>query len=647
VKKSNKLKKVKENVINRFKKTKHNELKKSDKFKKFKNIKFEHLRIKKPIHFKLADKFKKFKRIELEHLKGKEPQKKKEKLKDPRAIELESLRLKILDAVRFSRSFWMTYRENTFGIASILNLVYKRSFFEVLFFTNTDVIERGVPLLKIYTPFEEEIDFNEIIVEPDFDKDGLVSPSKIITRMRKLIGRELQKHLSKLDKEIELIDEKFENYPIDNNPYFREVRISFPFFIINLEVNFEKYPLLPSFSFSKTLLKIITEREFNEADIIKNWDELKPPHIYQLIEKICEIVANRLKIDKLKESSQHLILTNVSIEKGISHISFKIHRGKSIGILYDESLLRDEEHRFDLFYLLWAISGNYIEFSGSIEIFGRHVQLLNKSELEKIFILPEPYEAKINKMKIKKAIKYNINLREILKNRKNTLDTILKNAGLGPKIDEIMGDIFLAAPKRISRTRSYIKNALEVTGLLNKKNKAYSKLSQLEVLLFSIARSLLYFPTIIMFLIPYEILNRLEYDKFINYIEKIKREFHVILIFYGPEGIISHCDQILTIRGQESKTDSYHKLIEELPQAGEIITVELHNPDKNLIKELYKFKEIAKIQEERKSEKFKIFLKDDPDQIIIRITELFGPNLFNFKRSKATLTDYVEFFETT
>ncbi len=627
MKKFNKLKNI---VLERFKLKKSNQVKKTDKLKKLKNIKLERLKKKKPPQLKEPPQLKKT-----------------SKLKKSRDVELERLRLKILDAVRFSKRFWMTYRENTFGIASILNLVYKKSFFEVLFFTNKDVIERGVPILKIYTPFEEEIDFNEIIMEPDFDKDGLVSPSKIIVRMRTLIRREFQKHFAKLDKEVELIDEKFENYLIDNNPYFREVRISFPFFVIKLKVNFEKYPLLPSFSFSKTLLKIISEREFNEEEIIKNWDELNPPHIYQLIEKICDIVAIRLKIDKLKENSQHLILNSVSIENAISNISFNIHRGKSIGILYDERLLFDEDHKFDLFFLLWAISGNYTEFSGTIEVFGSKIQLLSKNELEKIFILPQAYESKINKMKIKKAIKYDINFKEILRNRKTTLDTILKNAGFGPKIDDIMGDIFLAAPMRISRTRSYIKNALEVTGLLNKKNKVYSKLTQLEVVLFSIARTLLHFPTIIMFLIPYEILNRLEYDKFNNYVEKIKKEFHVILIFYGPEGIISNCDQILTIRDKVSKTESLNNLIEELPQSGEIITVELHEPDDNLIKKLYEFDEIAKILEERKNEKYKIFLKDDPHQTIIRLTELFGPNLFSFKRYKATLGDYVEFFENT
>ncbi|GAJ23630.1 unnamed protein product, partial [marine sediment metagenome] len=35
-------------------------------------------------------------------------------MKSSRDIELERIRLKILDAVRFSKRFWMTYRENTF-----------------------------------------------------------------------------------------------------------------------------------------------------------------------------------------------------------------------------------------------------------------------------------------------------------------------------------------------------------------------------------------------------------------------------------------------------------------------------------------------------------------------------------------------------
>ena len=111
-------------------------------------------------------------------------------MKTSKKTELERIREKIVDAIRSSRRFWITFREGTFGIASIINLIYKKSFVEVLFFTNRDVLEKGVPLLKIYTPLEDEIDFNEILIEPDFDEDGLISPKKIISRMRKLILRE-------------------------------------------------------------------------------------------------------------------------------------------------------------------------------------------------------------------------------------------------------------------------------------------------------------------------------------------------------------------------------------------------------------------------------------------------------------------------
>jgi len=566
-------------------------------------------------------------------------------IKEPRNIELEKLRKKILEAVRFSKRFWMTYRENTFGIASIFNLIYKKSFIEVLFFTNTDVMERGVPLLKINTPLLDEFDFSEIIFEPDFDEDGLVSPKKIIERMRNLIINEFQNHIMILNKEVELLDERFENYIIDNNPYYRAIRFSFPHFDIEMNVNFEKYPLLPFFSFSRTLLKILSEREFNKEEIIKNWNELDPPHIYQLIEKVCDIVASRLKLDKLPNNSQHLVLENISIVNGVQNISFSIHRGKSIGILYDVEQLSDIDHKYDLFYLFWSISGNYTDFSGKIEIFGKEVQFLNKKDLANIVILPEAHDSKIINMKVKKAIKYKIPLKKIQKSRKDKLQLLLKTAGFVPKIDEVMEEIFVAPSKRIIFRKTNIKKALEVTGLLLKKNKKCSELNHLDFLLFSIARALVRFPSIIMFFIPFEILDRLEYDKFNNYMQKIKEEFHVILIFHAPEGIVSNCDQILTIGKDESKIGTFNKLIEELPQSGEIITIELNNPEEKLIKKLYKFSEIAKIQEERKNEKYKIFLKDDPNKMIIRLTELFGQYLFSFKRSKASLEDYKEFFE--
>jgi len=566
-------------------------------------------------------------------------------LKNYRDDELERLRLKILDAVRFSKQFWMTYREETFGIASILNLIYKKSFLEVLFFTNKDVLEKGVPLLKIYTPIEEELDFNEILIEPDFDDDGLVSPRKIIGRMRKLIRREFQKHLKILEEEVNLIEERYENYPINNNPYYREIRVFFPDFVLNLNINFEKYPLIPSLSFSKALSKIISEKSFIDNELIKNWDQLNSPHIYEVIEKICELVAYKLRISRLSPNSQYLELKNVSIMENLKHISFKIHRGKSIGIIFKEEVSGNIDFRMVLLKLFEAISGSDTNFSGNIDLFGKNTLLLSKNEKEKIFILPQAYNSRIATMKIKKGIKEGIKVEDILNQRKAALDELLKRAGITPKIDEVMGEFFIGTPKRIRSKRAYIRNALEVTGLINKKSKKFNKLTPLEFLMFSIGRALLQAPTIIMFLIPFDILSRLDFEKFNKYMNKVKETFHVILIFHGPEGIISQCDQILTIGEEMTSIGSLKQLIGDLPQSGEIFTIELTDPDEMLIKKLYESEQIATIIEERKNEKYKLFIKEDSNRMILKLTELFGPHLYSFKRFKASIGDYLEYFE--
>ena len=567
-------------------------------------------------------------------------------MKNSREIELERLKLKIIEAIRFSKRFWMTYREGTFGIASIINLLYKKSFFEVLFFTNSDVIEKGVPLLKIYTPIEDEIDFSEILHEPDFDTDGTINPVIIIQRMRRLIRIEFQKHMNLLNSEIKLIDDKYETYQIKTNPYYRQIHIYFPNFVIKLKINLEKYPYRPTFSFSKSLSKIISEREFSELDIIKNWDVENPPHIYEMLEKLCELIPSFVKIEDLKENSQYLILKRVSVGNIIDNLSFKIHRGKSIGIIFDEKGLENTDPRLDLLNLFDTIAGNQNVYSGSIQIFGNSMILLSKQEKARIFILPQAYDSTITNMRIKKAIKYKTNLNEIYNKKKSDFNSILKEAGLTQSLDEVMGEFLKEKSNDFNRRKQFIKKVLESTGLLNKKNKKFSKMTPLEFLLFSITQALIQSPTIIMFSIPFGILGKLEYEKFNSYMEKIKENFHVVLIFHGPEEIVSNCDQILTITKTTSNIGSLKDYIETLPHFGEILNIELNDPDEESIQKLKDMKEIDAIIEERNKEKFKIFIKDSISEVIIQITELLGPSLYSFKRSIASIGDYMEYIES-
>jgi len=564
-------------------------------------------------------------------------------LKNSKINELELIREKIVDAIRSSRRFWITFREGTFGIASIIDLIYKRSFVEVLFFTNTDVMEKGVPLLKIYTPLEDEIDFDEILIEPDFDEDGLISPKKIINRMRKLIIREFQNHLGILDQEIKLIDNNYENYAIDNIPYHREIRILYSNFIISVEVNFERYPLLPSISFSTTLAKIISERDFHEQDIFSIWDVNNPPHVVELVDLLSELIADKLNINRLPQNSQFLHLNNVSIGDTIRDISLKIHGGKSIGTIYGGVEEGEETCQFDLLNLFESIMGSNKDFSGVIQLFGTAVQLMPKENMKHYFVIPEAYDAKIQNMKLRKAIKYQINLKDSFKSQKSELNNILKNAGFSLNLENIIGDFLVAGTYRLNREKKFINKALEVTGLLNKKYKRFNNLTPLEFFQFSIARTLLQSPKIIMFSIPPDLLGKLDFDKFNNYINSIKKKFHLVLIIHGPEEVISECDEILTINKTDSKIGTYNQYINELPSSGEIITVELDNPSEVLMKSFLDLKRISLILEERKNEKYKLFIKENPNEVLVDLTELFGPKLFSFRRTRATLLDYIDF----
>jgi hypothetical protein len=148
-----------------------------------------------------------------------------------------------------------------------------------------------------------------------------------------------------------------------------------------------------------------------------------------------------------------------------------------------------------------------------------------------------------------------------------------------------------------------------------------------------------------MFSVPFDVLDRLDFEKFNSYMDLIKRKFHLILIFHAPDEVVSACDRVLTITEEISKIGTINEYLEELPQSGEFITIEIENPDYNMIKKIHDLENTALVIEERRNERFKIFLKTNPDKLIVQLTRIFGSNLVSFKRSQATLKEYLEFKE--
>lgn len=593
---------------------------------------------------------------------------------DVRDIELSLLKSKIIDAIRFSERYWMIFKEGTFGIATIIDLIYKKSYIEVLFFTNREVLDKGIPLIKIYTPSATQFDFNKVLLDPDLGDDGTTSPVKVIAKLNELIQNEIRFHISVLEKEVQLLDEKYESYSINDNPYFRKILLHFPDYIVKLRINFENYPDIPNLSekkqlvikrfkesltetikeklldmymitpiekpgedikvfdqkqeiiiekqsdtfISKTFNKlesiinenyginirrvydidhIIKENDFNSMELIKHWNLENPPHIIDIIESIVNV----------KENTQQVILNDVSIADNIRNISFKVHRGQSLGIYYDASDLDLTDNIGGIDKLFDVISGKNTDFSGEISIYGETSQLSNLSEMEGVYLASGEIGPKIERNSIFKAITHNINIMGERKNRK-----------------------------------IFVNKALEATGLLNRKNERLFKLSKLDRILYTISRALLTLQQVILIKLPLTGISRLESEQFNRLIQNIKRKFHTVLIIHGPNEIISKCDQIITIKENQVETGNLNYFISKMPQSGNLITIELDNPDKDTLAKMRQIKS-ALFVEERKHEKYKIYcINEHPDIIVNKLMGSIGDYIYNYKIHKASLKDYLE-----
>jgi ABC-type multidrug transport system ATPase subunit len=210
--------------------------------------------------------------------------------------------------------------------------------------------------------------------------------------------------------------------------------------------------------------------------------------------------------------------------------------------------------------------------------------------------------------------------------------------------------------KRINLTNTKFKNQkqlineiIEFSMLKDKKDEIALNLTAIERLKLSIGLALLKLPNVILFSIPHGTLGRLEMTSFNQYLKKIIETFHVVIIVHGPKEIVSVCDKILTISDEKADSGTIDDLVLQIPQSGEVIEMELNNlnPDTLNKKVFSSIFEDAIIIEERQNEKFKIFSQENADDLIIKLMNIVGPYVYNFKRFKPSLAEYLEFRSIT
>ncbi|MBD3350801.1 MAG: hypothetical protein GF364_04865 [Candidatus Lokiarchaeota archaeon] len=536
----------------------------------------------------------------------------------PISKELNHLRKKIMDAIVFSESFWLMYKQHTFGMAGFLDLNYKKSYIEILFFTPQQAKRRNGRVLQINSPLLRELNFRKIFEKPDIDSDGYVNPLEILKRIQDMVKNEIQAYLFILDNQVRKLNEEYENYPVNNNPYIRKIFIYFEHLKFSFTIDFQIFPKRPKLRFSDRLNKVLDEKEFLKKSVMKDWSEDTPFSIPYIIDELMNEIVR--KIDKIKDQAwnsdtQQLIFNRAVINNDIPEISLRIHRGETMGIIYNQESTKKERENITQIYR--TIAGTQQPYSGNIKFFGKNVSSDPNNPDSGVFIVSSTIEPRLENKKLGKAISKNIRITTSLED--------------------------------ISWKRKIVDEVLEISALNNKKDIIVSNLSVIDRIKFSIGRALLQSPQIIMFDIPQGSLERLEMAQFNSYLKRVTSRFHTILIVHGPKQIVANCDKILNIAQDKANSGSIDDLVLQIPQSGEVIIIELNNinPDalnKNILSSIL---EDAVIIEVRENEKFKIFSRENPDELIIRLMRMIGPFMYNFKRFKPSLAEYLEFTEAT
>lgn len=537
----------------------------------------------------------------------------KRSIKDP---ELEALRQKIMDAIIFSEHFWIVYKMNTFGMAGFIDLKYKRSYIEILYFTPSRAQKQNGRVLQINSPLLRQLHFRKLFEEPDMDADGFVNPTEIYKRILNLAENEIQAYLFILDNQIRKLNEEYENYAVQENPYIRKIRTKTAYGSYEFTIDFEMFPKRPKITLSEQTEKIMSSEKLLELDILKNWSEENPMSIPYIIDKIMEEIVRKEGGSLWNSDTQQMIFHGVNISSKIPEIDMRMHRGETLGIIY-QGKESEKGRKHTLMELFQTIAGVTKPKSGRITLFGNEIGYGPKRGPVGTYIVSSTLDPRIEELKVKKALTKNV-----------TITTDMP---------------------QFKRRKHMIDEILEVSGLKNKQKELVSSLKVIDRIKFAVARVLLQSPEVIMFSIPAGSLGRLEMNQFNRYLDRLKKTFHVIVLVHGPREIVADCDKILTITESKSDAGAVDDLVLKIPQAGEVIMIELNNLNPDVLNRevLSAMLEDAIVIEEREYEKYKIFSQENPDELIIKLMNIIGPFLYNFKRFKPSLAEYLEFMEVS
>jgi len=507
------------------------------------------------------------------------------------------LRNSILDAIRETDKYWLLYSEGSYGIAGFFQVPNKKIYIEILFYPV------GHPCYPFQIHAVGNVMLNFSSIYEKFPADSEIVPANVLVALENLVSGQSSQLLTKLENELTPLEKEYFIIKDKDQHFLQTINFYYSNITLQLIVNWSHYPLKPEIKVQDVVLENKVYTTFRPAlekavqAVQTVWVDRDPPIILEFIHQIdaamSHVISDSPSFQIIK--SHGIIAQDLTLGQDARLISFSIHRGQNLGIHTQNDTAVDALFR--------ALTGKGQSLSGNLQIFGIDYSITAgtpSADHNKVIELNHVFTKDESQKSIKQMISHN----------------------------------------------QFYRPALKATLLEFDLSKKLKDCSPIELLRIQLAMALVQNPGAILFKIPENILGKLDIDQILRILRGVKQSFDTILIVHAPKSIVEGCDEILPISstGQGEIAGTIEELSDKLPQSGEILLIQLTNPNEeqlNFIRNLPNTQYI----ELRSKEKFKLFSTENPDQLTAVLFDTLGSTIYNFQRSKPRLGEYLEFLQ--
>ncbi len=502
--------------------------------------------------------------------------------------------------------FWIMTKNDMQGCAGYVHTSDRKVYLEVLFPSNYPnspiIINMPRDLRHNPTFFQTLPGLIQETTKLDFNAAKVIELIKV--KLTTLPAKEVKESLvDELEEELNLIKGIYNMKTVEGKKY--HIRIFYQLeskLNFEVEINFKDYPRKPEIIYQKGFEKIIGTPK--ALQIIQSWNSNNPPHIIQIIQEIEQKFTSAHGIEDIEKliSVKNLTVINSQRQMLNQKLSFTSLKGDIIGIF-----CLNKEVPIAFFK---AILGKMEILEGEINVFGRNLPEIERNSIK--FLDFQQSQESLQSMD------------------KTSIVAILEKS-----LDKIQKK---EAKKRIS-------TFLSIIGLANRRNFEIKELSEGEKRRLILASSLINLPSIVFLIDPEKELNSTEKNRIWDAIIALNDQFSITMFIYSNSDEIKRCHNILVLSrdGKQLGFGTLPQLVGELPLFKEVIVIELNSPNSEQVKMLGKMPGATFLIEERQGEKYRLFTKSDPNQVIPEIFGQLGSNVYKISKEPPSLIDFIPY----